>query len=81
MRRGAFERHLADRVLRIRVREQVITRTTNAEDSIFATENTAGYNAIAAVEMLGDSIEEGLVAYSGWRRSLLADRTGAESHA
>ncbi|KAL0071318.1 hypothetical protein AAF712_001174 [Marasmius tenuissimus] len=38
-------------------------RTTNDEDSILAEENADGNNAYLALELLGDSIEDGILGY------------------
>jgi protocatechuate 3,4-dioxygenase beta subunit len=40
-----------------------LNRTTNAEDSLYASASADGYNAMVSVEMIGDSIEDGLVGY------------------
>ncbi|KAL0576970.1 hypothetical protein V5O48_005012 [Marasmius crinis-equi] len=39
------------------------TRTYNDEDSILAQENADGNNAYLAIEMLGESVEDGLLGY------------------
>ncbi|KZP25576.1 aromatic compound dioxygenase, partial [Athelia psychrophila] len=42
---------------------ETITRTTNAEDHVYAVENTAGYNATAQLAKLGNDISDGLLGY------------------
>ncbi|KAB5588474.1 hypothetical protein CTheo_8088 [Ceratobasidium theobromae] len=39
------------------------TRTLNDEDSILAEENSNGYNAFAAAQLLGDDVSDGVLAY------------------
>lgn len=40
-----------------------LNRTTNAEDSLFSEASADGYSAMVSVEMIGDSIEDGLIGY------------------
>jgi protocatechuate 3,4-dioxygenase beta subunit len=40
-----------------------LNRTTNDEDSVYATSNTDGYSSIISVELLGETIADGLVGY------------------
>ncbi|KIM78949.1 hypothetical protein PILCRDRAFT_581034 [Piloderma croceum F 1598] len=43
--------------------QETTMRTTNDEDSVYATENTAGYNATAQLSLLGDQLSDGLLGY------------------
>ena len=40
-----------------------LNRTTNAEDSLYATANGNGYSAVISVSNLGDAVADGLVGY------------------
>jgi hypothetical protein len=40
-----------------------IARTTNEEDSIAQQESADGYNALADVELLGETLADGILAY------------------
>ena len=44
-------------------------RTYNADDSIYATANTAGYNAEMDIVMLGSDISDGLLGYISTSRN------------
>ncbi|KAF2642200.1 aromatic compound dioxygenase [Massarina eburnea CBS 473.64] len=40
-----------------------LNRTTNAEDKLYTEASADGYSAVVSVEMIGDSIEDGLIGY------------------
>lgn len=40
-----------------------LNRTTNSEDSLYTTANSGGYSSVVSVELLGETIADGLVGY------------------
>ena len=58
--------------------EDTATLMTNAEDGIYEQQNT-GYDALASYELLGDSLEDGLLAWISIGIDPTADNSDAAS--